>query len=56
VYRELWTSGWLTQLGLLGLAVFMLAAGKPERSEPYLVGSLVIGVMRQLERARGPKA
>lgn len=47
-----WVYGWSTQLMLLGLAALAIWNDKADQATTFVVGSAVIGVIRQLERDR----
>jgi len=49
---NLWTPGWLTHLLLLGCGAALILHGNAEQGTTFIVGASIIGVIRQLERAR----
>ncbi len=47
-----WVDGWLMQAGLLVMAVMAMWRGDAQGTLTLLVGAMVIGVLRQIERTR----
>lgn len=44
--------GWLNQLAMLVLGLVALVTGNPSIATTAFVGSIIVGVLRQLERER----
>lgn len=50
--REPWVYGWSSQIVLLTLAALAIWISQPQQACTFVVGSAIIGVIRQLERER----
>lgn len=50
--KESWTSGWLSQVVCLFMSLVTVLFGQPGDAGPYLVGSILIGVMRVHHKER----
>ena len=50
--NKLWISGWLTQSILIALSIAALCLGREQAAITCLVGSMVIGAIRQIESDR----
>ena len=49
---KLWVDGWLTQSMLVVMACVAMWFGLGQQAATYIVGSVVIGVIRQIEHTR----
>jgi hypothetical protein len=50
--QKLWTSGWLTQLVMIGLATVCLLLNKNDSVQVWVAAAMIVGVMRQLHADR----
>lgn len=49
---KLWVDGWLSQLILIFMACVAMWFGLGQQAATCVVGSVIIGVIRQIERTR----
>lgn len=49
---KIWVSGWMFQSGLIIASAVLLWNGRPEQGSIFIVGAMVIGVIRQIEKER----